>query len=56
VVADALTDWRSDVIVCLLIGRQRSPEGEHTVVERLRGDALSWEPKPVNPRVDAGER
>jgi hypothetical protein len=34
--ADASTDRRSGVVVCLLIGGQRSPEGEHTVVERLR--------------------
>jgi hypothetical protein len=34
---------------------QRSPEGEHAVVEQSCCDALSREPEPVNPRVGAGE-
>jgi hypothetical protein len=41
--------------VCLLVGGRRSPEGEGAVVEQSRCDALSREPKPVNPRVGADE-
>jgi hypothetical protein len=42
--------------VCLLTGGRRSPEGEHAIVERSSGDALSREPEPVNPRVDTDEQ
>jgi hypothetical protein len=54
-VAGAPTDRRSGAIARLLTGGRRSPEGECIVVEQLRCDALSWEPKPVNPRVGTGE-
>jgi hypothetical protein len=44
-VAGVPTDWRSGVVARLLTG----------VVEQLRYDVLSQEPKPVNPRVGTGE-
>jgi hypothetical protein len=50
-----VTEWRSGTIARLLAGGRRSPEGECAVVEQSRCDALSREPKPVNPRVGAGE-
>jgi hypothetical protein len=46
---------RSGTVVRLLTGGRRSPEGERAVIEQSRCDALSREPKPVNPRVGAGE-
>jgi hypothetical protein len=46
---------RSGVVVRLLAGGRRSLEGERAVVEQSRCDALIREPKPINPRVGAGE-
>jgi hypothetical protein len=40
---------RSGAVACLLTGGRRLPEGERTVVERSRGNALSREPEPVKP-------
>jgi hypothetical protein len=54
-VAGTPTDRRSGAIARLLVGRRRSPEGEHAVIEQSRCDALSREPEPVNPRVGVGE-
>jgi hypothetical protein len=41
--------------VHLLVDGRRSPEGERTVFKQPRCDAITREPEPVNPRVDAGE-
>jgi hypothetical protein len=51
-VAGSPAGWRSGVVARLLADGRRSPEGECTVIERSRGDALKSEPEPV----DAGER
>jgi hypothetical protein len=53
--ASVATGRRSDVVARLLAGGRRSPEGERVVVEQLRCDALSQEPKPINPRVGTDE-
>jgi hypothetical protein len=55
-VAGAPTDRRSGAVARLLIGGQRSLEGERAVVEQSRSDALSREPESVNPRVCVDER
>jgi hypothetical protein len=55
-VAGTPANRRSGTVVHLLVGGRRSPEGERTVIERTRGDALSREPEPINPRVDTGEQ
>jgi hypothetical protein len=42
---------RSGTVTRLLAGGQRSPEGEHAVIEQSRCNALSREPEPINHRV-----
>jgi hypothetical protein len=54
--ADTSAGRRSGTVARLLVNGRCSPEGERAVVERSHGDALSLEPEPINPRVDAGER
>jgi hypothetical protein len=53
--AGVATDRRSGTVARLLIDGRLSPEGERTVVEQPRCDALIRVLEPVNPRVDAGE-
>jgi hypothetical protein len=54
-VANTPVGQRSGVAVRLLAGGRRSPEAERAVIEWSRGDGLSQEPEPINPRVDTDE-
>jgi hypothetical protein len=55
-VANAQPGRKSGVVASLLTDGRRSSEGECSIVERSRGDALSRESERINPRVDTDER